>query len=47
MSRSKPENRLKIHWDIKGKCLELSAVGVVSIIAVCLVVIVAILVRML
>jgi hypothetical protein len=48
MSRSKPKNSLMLHLDMKGKCVQLSAVGVVCIIVVCLtIVIVAILVRVL
>lgn len=37
MSRSKPENRLMLHLDIKRKRVQLSVVGVVGIITVCLV----------
>jgi hypothetical protein len=48
MSRSKPENRLMLHLDIKRKRVQLSVVGVVGVIAVCLAIItIAILLRVL
>ena len=48
MSRSKPETRLMLHLDIKRKRVELSVVGVVGVITVCLVIIaIAILARVL
>ena len=48
MSRSKPENRLMLHLDIKRKRVQLSVVGVVGIITVCLAIItIAILARVL
>ncbi|KKN90619.1 hypothetical protein LCGC14_0225620 [marine sediment metagenome] len=40
MSRSQPENRLKVHWDLKGKRLELSADGTLGVTAVCLAIVV-------
>lgn len=49
MSRPKPENRLTIHWDIKGKRIELSAAGAVGVIALgaAIIIGIAILMRML
>ncbi|HUT61219.1 MAG TPA: hypothetical protein VNA25_25500 [Phycisphaerae bacterium] len=42
MSRPRPRNRLVIHWDIRGKRLELSAAGTVGVIVLFAMVVLAI-----
>ena len=42
MSRSQPENRLTLHWDIKRKCVQLTAAGAVGVVAVCLAIVIGI-----
>ena len=42
MARSKPENRLMLHWDIRRNRVQLSVAGVVGVIAVCLAIVIGI-----